>query len=89
MVVEDIVYVFEKSTNDESQELLRLLDKETQIDINKRLSWPKDSVGRLMSEEVPTIKTGLKVKNALKELKELHKNIENFFYVYIINPEMF
>lgn len=40
-----------------------------------------------MSEEVPTIKTGLKVKNALKELKELHKNIENFFYVYIINPE--
>ena len=87
MVVEDIVYVFEKSTNDESQELLRLLDKETQIDINKRLSWPKDSVGRLMSEEVPTIKTGLTVKNALKELKELHKNIENFFYVYIINPE--
>ena len=40
-----------------------------------------------MSEEVAKISTGLKVKDALKELKALHDNVEDLIYVYSVDNE--
>ena len=65
----------------EAEDLLEVLDKSTKLDINRRLAYPKDSVGRLMSEEVGKISTGLTVKEALVELKTLHENVEDLIYV--------
>ena len=81
MDTEDVVDVFERSTVDEAEDLLEVLDKSTKLDINRRLAYPKDSVGRLMSEEVGKISTGLTVKEALVELKTLHENVEDLIYV--------
>ena len=67
MDTEDVVDVFERSTIDEAEDLLEIINKSTKLDINKRLAYPKDSVGRLMSEEVAKISTGLTVKEALAE----------------------
>ena len=72
MDTEDVVDVFERSTVDEAEDLLEILNKSTKLNINKRLAYPKDSVGRLMSEEVAKISTGLTIKEALSELKNLH-----------------
>ncbi len=87
MDTEDVVDVFERSTVDEGEDLLDILDKSTKLDINRRLAYPKDSVGRLMSEEVAKISTGLTVKEALVELKTLHKNVEDLIYVYSVDEE--
>ena len=87
MDTEDVVDVFERSTVDEAEDLLEILDKSTKLDINRRLDYPKDSVGRLMSEEVGKISTGLTVKDALVELKTLHENIEDLIYVYSVDTE--
>ena len=87
MDTEDVVDVFERSTEDETEEILEILDKSTKLDINKRLAYPENSVGRQMSEEVAKISTGLKVKDALKELKALHNNVEDLIYVYSIDNE--
>jgi len=87
MDTEDVVDVFERSTVDEAEDLLEVLDKSTKLDINRRLAYPKDSVGRLMSEEVGKISTGLTVKEALVELKTLHENVEDLIYVYSIDAE--
>ena len=87
MDTEDVVDVFERSTVDEAEDLLEVLDKSTKLDINRRLAYPKDSVGRLMSEEVGKISTGLTVKEALVELKTLHENIEDLIYVYSVDAE--
>ena len=87
MDTEDVVDVFERSTEDETEEILEILDKSTKLDINKRLAYPENSVGRQMSEEVAKISTGLKVKDALKELKALHNNVEDLIYVYSVDNE--
>ena len=87
MDTEDVVDVFERSTEDETQEILEIIDKSTKLNINKRLAYPEDSVGRQMSEEVAKISTGLKVKDALKELKALHNNVEDLIYVYSVDNE--
>ena len=87
MDIEDVVDVFERSTEDETEEILEILDKSTKLNINKRLAYPENSVGRQMSEEVAKISTGLKVKDALKELKALHNNVEDLIYVYSVDNE--
>ena len=87
MDTEDVVDVFERSTEDETEEILEILDKSTKLNINKRLAYPENSVGRQMSEEVAKISTGLKVKDALKELKALHNNVEDLIYVYSVDSE--
>lgn len=85
MDTEDVVDVFERCTVDEAEDLLEILNKSTKLDINKRLAYPKDSVGRLMSEEVAKISTGLTVEEALKELKALHTEVEDIVYVYSVD----
>ncbi len=87
MDTEDVVDVFERSTEDETEEILEILDKSTKLNINMRLAYPENSVGRQMSEEVAKISTGLKVKDALKELKALHNNVEDLIYVYSVDNE--
>jgi len=87
MDTEDVVDVFERSTEDETEEILEILDKSTKLNINKRLAYPENSVGRQMSEEVAKISTGLKVKDALIELKALHNNVEDLIYVYSVDNE--
>ena len=87
MDTEDVVDVFERSTEDETEEILEILDKSTKLNINKRLAYPENSVGRQMSEEVAKISTGLKVKDALNELKALHNNVEDLIYVYSVDNE--
>ena len=87
MDAEDIVDVFERSDSDEAKDLLDILDKTTKKDINKRLAFPKDSVGRLMSEEVAKIESGLSVSKVLEQLKLLHRDISDFVYVYVVNTK--
>ena len=87
MDTEDVVDVFERSTVDEAEDLLDILNKSTKLVINKRLAYPKDSVGRLMSEEVAKISKGITVKEALDELKTLHTSVEDIVYVYSVDDE--
>ncbi len=87
MDTEDVVDVLERSTDDETDEILEILDKSTKLNIDRRLSYPEDSVGRQMSEEVAKISTGLTVKDALKQLKSLHNNVEDLIYVYSVDKE--
>jgi len=87
MDTENVVDVFERSTVDEAEDLLEIINKSTKLDINKRLAYPKDSVGRLMSEEVAKISKGLTVKEALRELKTLHTDVEDIVYVYSVDKD--
>ena len=87
MDTEDVVDVFQRSTVEEAEDLLDILNKSTKLVINKRLAYPKDSVGRLMSEEVAKISKGITVKEALDELKTLHTSVEDIVYVYSVDDE--
>ena len=82
---EDTVNVLERSTEEEASELFGILSKSTRLDIDKRLAYPEDSVGRLMSEVVAILNVDTSVKDSLVEIKKLHNDISDLIYVYLVN----
>ena len=82
---EDTIDVLERSTEEESTELLNILSKSTRLNIDRRLAYPEDSVGRLMSEVVAMLDIKTTVRGSLLELKNLHNNIADLIYVYLVN----
>tara|TARA_B110000014_G_C20125338_1_gene598914 strand:- start:2658 stop:4025 length:1368 start_codon:yes stop_codon:yes gene_type:complete len=82
---EDTIDVLERSTEEESTELLNILSKSTRLNIDRRLAYPEDSVGRLMSEVVAMLDIKTTVRDSLLELKDLHNNIADLIYVYLVN----
>ena len=82
---EDTVDILERSTEEESTELLNILSKSTRLNIDRRLTYPEDSVGRLMSEVVAMLDVKTTVGKSLLELKSLHNNIADLIYVYLVN----
>ena len=82
---EDTIDVLERSTAEESAELLNILSKSTRLNIDRRLSYPEDAVGRLMSEVVAMLDVKTTVGDSLLELRSLHNNIAALIYVYLVN----
>ena len=81
----DTIDILEGSNEDEASELLNILSKSTRLDIDRRLAYPEDSVGRLMSEVVAMLDSTTTVKDSLLKVKSLHKTIADLIYVYIVN----
>lgn len=82
---EDTIDVLKRSTAEESAELLNILSKSTRLNIDRRLSYPEDAVGRLMSEVVAMLDVKTTVGDSLLELRSLHNNIADLIYVYLVN----
>ena len=84
---EDIIDILKRSTEDEINELLNTLSKSTRLDIDRRLAYPEDSVGRLMSEVVAMLNAKTSVKDSLEQLKKLHNTIADLIYLYLVDEE--
>ena len=82
---EDTIDIVERSNEEETKELLNILSKSTRLNIDRRLAYPEDSVGRLMSEVVAMLDSTTTVKDSLLKLKSLHNNISDLIYVYLVN----
>ena len=82
---EDTIDILERSNEEETKELLNILSKSTRLNIDRRLAYPEDSVGRLMSEVVAMLDSTTTVKDSLLKLKSLHNNISDLIYVYLVN----
>ena len=80
---EDTIDILEGSNEDEASELLNILSKSTRLDIDRRLAYPEDSVGRLMSEVVAMLDSTTTVKDSLLKVKSLHKTIADLSYAYL------
>jgi len=87
LATEDIIDILKRSTEDEINELLSTLSKSTRLDIDRRLAFPEDSVGRLMSEVVAMLNAKTRVKDSLEQLKKLHNAIADLIYVYLVDEE--
>ena len=87
LATEDIIDILKRSTEDEINELLSTLSKSTRLDIDRRLAYPEDSVGRLMSEVVAMLNAKTSVKDSLEQLKKLHNTIADLIYVYLVDEE--
>jgi magnesium transporter len=68
-----------------AQELLALMEEEESQDVRELLAYPEDTAGGIMTTEYVSLTESLTVREAMKQLKEIAKEVEDVYYVYVIN----
>ena len=80
----DLVGVLDKQ---ERQELLGRLDPATAAEIEALLQHAPDSAGGLMTTEVAELQMGITTGEAIERLRQLHDDIEDLSYVYVVDHQ--
>jgi magnesium transporter len=71
----------------EQASLLRHVDLEDAEDIRQLMSYPEDTAGGLMSKEVMEIPENYTRREAMNEIIRRSEDVDDFYYIYIVNPE--
>jgi len=67
--------------------LLPLMEREEAEDVKRLLVYEPDTAGGLMTTEFASVHTGITVSEAIEELRENAKDLDFFYYVYVLNKE--
>jgi magnesium transporter len=67
--------------------ILSRMDRKKKKIIREYLSFPEGSAGRIMSRELIALRSGTKVSEAVRKIRELTAKGYNAFYVYVIDDE--
>lgn len=68
-----------------TEELLSMLSPEDKIEVSSLLSYPEDSVGRLMTPDYLAIDKDFTVEQALSKIRKEGKEFETIDVIYIVN----
>ena len=80
----DLVGALDKQ---ERQELLGRLDPATAAEVEALLQHAPDSAGGLMTTEVAELQMGITTGEAIERLRQLHDDIEDLSYVYVVDHQ--
>ena len=72
---------------EKAQELLRLMDEEEAEDIMELMEHEEDTAGGLMNSEYLSIGRDLTIGEALMQVRLLAPEVENAYYIYVIDEE--
>lgn len=67
------------------ENLLSLLEHETADDIRQLLAFAPDSAGGLMTTDIAKLPIGITAGEAIERLRELHEELEDLSYVYVVD----
>lgn len=70
-----------------AQELMSLLSPEDKEEVSTLLSYPEDSVGRLMTPDYLSINKDMTVREALEVIRKKGKNTETIDVIYILDDK--
>ncbi|MCX7547590.1 magnesium transporter [Xanthomarina sp. F1114] len=84
---DDRTAFFEELPGDIAQRLIERLSPEEQKITVQLLSYPKDSIGRLMTPEFVAIKEGFTVAQAFEHIRKHGKDSETLNVIYIIDND--
>lgn len=87
MSPDDAADVLGDLPEEKAEELLGLMEPEESEDLRKLLEYPENTAGGIMTTEYAFVDEDLTVKEVLKSLKELAKDVETIYYVYVISKE--
>lgn len=87
MEPDDRTAFFEELPEDIAQKLIQKLTPEEQEITLKLLSYPKDSIGRLMTTEFVAIKSDISVSEAFYHIRKFGKQSETLNIIYIIDDQ--
>lgn len=85
---DDQTSFFGELKNEEfAEELISLLSPEDQLEVSTLLSYPEDSVGRLMTPDYLAINKNISVQEALDIIRKEGKNSETIDVIYILDDK--
>ncbi|MCE5214008.1 MAG: CBS domain-containing protein [Methanobacterium sp.] len=70
---------------DKAEELLDLMEPEESEDLRKLLEYPENTAGGIMTTEYASVNQDLNVRDVLNSLREIAKDVETIYYVYVIS----
>jgi len=68
-------------------ELLSMIKRKDAIELRGLLSYPEESAGGIMTTEFITMDENATAKDALKKIREIGHEIENFYYIYVVDRD--
>jgi len=80
-------FLGELDDKDLARELMSLLSPENKEEVSTLLSYPEDSVGRLMTPDYLAIGKDMTVREALEVIRENGKNTETIDVIYILDDK--
>jgi CBS domain-containing protein/sporulation protein YlmC with PRC-barrel domain len=72
---------------EKAEELLGLLEPKESKDIRILLEYPEHTAGGIMTTEYACIEQDLTVGEVMKQLREIAKDVETIYYVYIVSKD--
>ncbi|MDH3248024.1 MAG: magnesium transporter [Acidimicrobiia bacterium] len=87
MPPEEAVDILEQLERDEINSLLELVDDEAADEIRDLLTFAPDSAGGLMTTDIAALPIGMTSGEAIERLRQLHEEVEDLSYVYIIDDD--
>lgn len=82
---DDRVDILDELPADKHDELVAGLDAEDQAEVLLLEQYAPDSAGGIMTPDVTFLYQHLTVANAVETLRKLHQELEQMFYVYVID----
>lgn len=85
MSPDDAADLIGELSDERAQELLELMDPEEAKDVESLLIYPEDTAGGIMTTEFASVKEGLTARETLNALREMAKEVESIYYIYILS----
>lgn len=79
----DAVEILSDLPEDEAERLLGLMEKDEAEDVQELLQYPENSAGRIMSEEVISLKAEMTAGEAIQMLRRIAPRAETAYYLYV------
>jgi len=70
-----------------TENVLALLDEESEREIRRLLLYPPDTAGGLMTTEIAALPIGLTAGEAIERIRQLHEEYEDLSYVYVVDDD--
>ena len=68
---------------EKAEELLDLMEPEESKDLRKLLEYPENTAGGIMTTEYAYVDQDLTVREVMRSLREIAKDVETIYYVYV------
>jgi magnesium transporter len=86
---DDVVDLVEDLEVDQQEAILEVLEDADRVAVEKSLSYPEESAGRLMQREVVWVPEDWTVGNAIDRLRKIAEDLpEQFYHVVLVDPTM-
>ncbi len=84
---DDAADVLGDLSEEKAEELLGLLEPKESKDIRILLKYPENTAGGIMTTEYAYIEQDLTVGEVMRQLREIAKDVETIYYVYVISKD--